>query len=169
MDARTTPPAARVPVLLGLGVFAAYLLLCWAFALGKARPAWAEAVPDVWWLGGWQMFTLTDRENELLRAEARVDGAWVPLELETLFPTRWESGLRFDRSSFWRNKGTMRVLAEATCGRHPQHPDRVRFHAVAWRKRLGRAPLPVPADAKRTDLLEWACGRPVPQPRGRRL
>lgn len=161
MDAHTTPPWARVPILLAFSVLVAYFVVCWWIALGAQRPAWTASLPDIWWFGNWQMFTLTDKHNEILQAEAEISGAWQDVKLDVLFPTRWESGLRFGRSGFWQSGARLRTLAAATCGRQPQAPTRVRFYTLSWPKRLGRPPIP-PKKAKRKDLLTWDCSKPWP-------
>lgn len=169
MDARTTPGWARIPILLGLGLLAAYFLGGWAFALGAPRPAWAVKLGDIWWLGNWQMFTLTDREARLFVAEAEVDGTWQRFDMQALFPARWESGHRFNRSSWLGRPAVMRVVGQATCGRHPDAPTRVRFYQLRWRKRLGRSPLPPPEQARVSEPFTWDCARAVALPRGRRI
>jgi hypothetical protein len=158
-DARTTPRMLRVPILLGLAVLAAYYVDCWRHALGNGEP---DALR---FLATWQMFTLRDATHSEVFAEEEVDGAWGPVDLEALFPTRWESGPRYARSSFWKSPARMQVLAASTCGRSPDHPTKVRFHVERWPKTLGSLKQPK-KKMKREELVEWTCGRPVALPRG---
>lgn len=169
MVERTTPAWARLPVLAGLAVLAAYFVACWSFALGAERPAWAERVGEVWWVGNWQMFTVTDVDARLFVAEAEVDGAWQPVDIQALFPARWESGHRFNRAAWLGRPSVLRVVGQATCRRHPERPTRVRFYGLRWKKKLGRSPLPPPRNARSTEPFEWDCARTVALPKGRRF
>jgi hypothetical protein len=158
-DARTTPRALRLPVLVLLVALAGYFFNCWQNALGEGEPSFAR------WFATWQMFTLRDPGHAILYGEAEVDGAWQPIDLEKLFPTRWESGPRYARSAFWQSPTKMRVFAAATCGRLPVRPRRVRFHAERFKKTLGQLTQPK-RGLKKQDLIEWYCDRPVPLPQG---
>ena len=109
-DVRTTPPWARVPYLCFLALVTLYLVSCFHFALRERPPKWV-------WFGYWQMFSLYDRGSADLEAEMLVEGSWKPLDLPEVFPTRWESGYRYSRSSFRRSKGRVRVLAASACQR----------------------------------------------------
>lgn len=162
-DARTTPRGLRIPVLGLLVLLAGYNAWCWKNALGEGAPSMAR------WFATWQMFTLRDTNHSELFGEAYVDGAWVNVDLEALFPTRWESGPRYARSSFWQSNPKLRVLAGATCGRHPDKPTRVRFRVERWRKTLGSVKQPKKKKFESKELLDWSCDRPVPLPRGRVL
>ncbi len=161
-DSRTTRPALRIPVLLLLLALGAYNAWCWQNALGSGEPSLAR------WFATWQMFTLRDPGHSEVQAEALIGTEWRPIDLEALFPTRWESGPRYARSSFWKSTPRMRVLAASTCGRHPDHPARVRFSVEKWEKTLGS--LEQPKRKPRTQaLLEWPCDRAVALPGGRAL
>ncbi|MDP2311587.1 MAG: hypothetical protein Q8P41_01675 [Pseudomonadota bacterium] len=161
-DARTTPPALRIPILACLLALGAYNVWCWQNALGSGEPSLPR------WFATWQMFTLRDPGHAELFGDVLVAGEWKPVELESLFPTRWESGPRYARSSFWKSIPRMRVLAASTCTRHPEHPTRVRFRVDRWDKTLGS--LKQPKRKLRTeDLLEWDCTRPAPLPAGKPL
>lgn len=161
-DARTTPRALRLPVLALLVCFAGYNFWCYQNALWTGAPSVAR------WFATWQMFTLLDGGHSELVAEAEIGGVWEPVELEALFPTRWESGPRYARSSFWETTSKLRVLGAATCGRHPEHPTRVRFHSERWKKTLGTT-RQKKRNLKTQELLEWSCARPVSLPKGRPL
>jgi hypothetical protein len=162
LDARTTPPALRIPILACLVLLAGYNGWCWKNALGEGEPSLAR------WFATWQMFTLRDPGHSVVRAEVEVAGAWTPIDLEALFPTRWESGPRYARTSFWKSTARMRVLAAATCGRHPDHPTRARFSVDRWKKTLGSS-----GSRRRgltsEELLDWSCARDVSLPQGRPL
>lgn len=159
-DARTTPPLLRVPVLALLVALAGYNAWCWKHALGQGEPSFAR------FFATWQMFTLRDPGHSELFADGQFGGEWRPIELEELFPTRWESGPRYARSSFWKSTGRLRVLAQATCGRHPDKPTRVKFRVERWKKTLGSVKQPKKKlDTK--EVLDWSCDRPVPLPRGK--
>lgn len=165
----TTPPGRQLPILALLVALACYFFACYWPALEERQPAWVQEHPWVWWMGNWQMFTLLDTGQSLVVAERRVDGAWSAIELEALFPTRWESGPRYARSSFFNNPHNLAVLGAATCGRLPQRPERVRFFRLTWAKRLGRLDRVPPRKVKRRELLEWDCAQTVALPTGRRL
>lgn len=160
--ARTTHPALQVPVLLGLGMLAAYFIACYAFALesGRVPPRWLP--PVALWMGNWQMFTLLDKGHSALAAEMGSEAAgFAPVDLDALFPYRWESGPRYARASFRRSRVHLEILGEATCGRLAARgepaPEAVRFVELRWKKRLGRAKQP--ADhATRKELFTWRCG-----------
>lgn len=161
-DTRTTRPALRIPVLALLFALGAYNVWCWQNALGSGEPSLAR------WFGTWQMFTLRDPGHSELYAEANVDGAWKEVDLEALFPTKWESGPRYARSSFWKSVPRMRVLAASTCSRHADHPTRVRFRVERWDKTRGQ--LLQPKRRLRTEeILDWPCEREVTLPPGRLL
>lgn len=161
-DSRTTPPALRIPILALLLALGVYNVWCWDNALGRGEPSLLR------WFATWQMFTTRDPGHSEVFAEAMVGAEWRPVDLDALFPTRWESGARYARSSFWKSTPRMRVLAASTCGRHPESPARVRFRVEKWDKTLGS--LEQPKRRLRTDeLLEWSCDRDVKLPAGRPL
>lgn len=165
-DARTTPRWLRLPVLVLLGVFATYNVWCWRNALHEGAPvSEPHGFAEARWFATWQMFTLLDPGHSELVAEAEVNGTWEAVDLETLFPTRWESGPRYARSGFWENGARLRVLAAATCGRHPSHPTRVRFHSERWPKTLGKMKQPK-KKLRKEDLLDWDCAKTVRLPAG---
>ena len=161
-NARTTPKPLRVPVLLALVLLGGYFLDCWHNALGQGEPSFAH------YFATWQMFTLRDPTHSVVFGEAEVGGVWEPVDLEALFPTRWESGPRYARSSFWKSPPKMKVLAASTCVRHPEQPAAVRFHVERWPKTLGSVKQPK-RKMKREDLVEWTCGRTLSLPAGRPL
>ncbi len=168
-DARTTPRWLRLPALGLLGLVATWFLLSYSFALGAPKPEWARPHPWVWWFASWEMFTLRDPGAHLVKGKALYDGKWVDIDLEALFPTKWESGPRYARSAFFKNPPSMRVVADSTCGRLERRPDRVRFEHVYWDKTLGQPSRVPPKDAKRNLLLDHRCGSPVRRPQGVRL
>jgi hypothetical protein len=159
-DVRTTPKWAQIPYLVFLALVVVYLSSCFHFALRERPPKWV-------WFGYWQMFSLYDRGSADLEAEVRFDDEWQPIDLTELFPTRWESGYRYSRSSFRRSKGRLRVLAGSVCLRAPRRPSMVRLHQVTWKKQLGSFTERV--DEQREKVLEHRCGTPVKLVGGRRL
>jgi hypothetical protein len=159
-DVATTPRWAQLPYLCFLALVCVYLVSCFHFALRERPPKWV-------WFGYWQMFSLFDRTSGDLEAEIGVDGDWHPVDLPSLFPTKWESGYRYSRSSFRRSKGRLRVLAASTCLRASSRPERVRFVQVSWHKQLGS--FDTHLDETRTLLLEHRCGTPVKLAGGRQL
>lgn len=159
-DVRTTPKWAQIPYLIFLGLVVVYLLSCFHFALRERPPKWV-------WFGYWQMFSLYDQGSADLEAEGRFGDEWRALDLPTLFPTHWESGYRYSRSSFRRSKGRLRVLAGSTCLRSTPRPSIVRINQVTWKKQLGS--FSVRLDEKRETVLEHRCGTPVNLVGGRRL
>jgi hypothetical protein len=171
-DARTTPRWLQLPGLIFLLLLSGYFLTAYAAALGKDPPQVVREHPYAFWFGTWQMFTLLDRRHSVLESEVLIDGAWQPLELETLFPYRWESGPRYERSSFWSNRARLRVLAHAACTRLEDQQgisaEQLRFHSVRWGKTLGSQTQPR-KKAKTEELLVWTCGQSVSLPKGRRL
>jgi hypothetical protein len=167
----TTPPGRQVPGLIGLSLVAAYFLLCMSMALKDEYPPFLEAHPYVLWLGNWQMFTVLDRRHVILEAEALAEGQWETVDLEALFPTRWESGPRFGRPSFPEKKSRMYILAQSTCRRMEaagQAPAQVRFRQVRWLKRPGESDQSR-RDPERRNLITWTCSDEFPLPTGVRL
>ena len=159
-DVRTTPKWARVPYLCFLALVCLYLVSCFHFTLRERPPKWV-------WFGYWQMFSLYDRGSADVEAEMLVQGEWKPVDLPDVFPTRWESGYRYSRSSFRRSKGRVRVLAASVCSRVRPRPELVRIHQVSWTKELGSFEKRL--NEKREKLLEHRCGMAVKLPGGRRL
>lgn len=168
-DERTTPRWLRLPALALLAALATWFATSYSFALGASQPAWARPYPWVWWFASWEMFTLRDPGAHLVKAEILVDGKWFPIDLEALFPTQWESGPRYARSSFFTNAPSMRVVADSTCRRLPEPPERVRYFRVTWDKTLGKPSKVPPKNAKRTLLLDHECGATVNRPKGVRF
>jgi hypothetical protein len=142
----------------GLGLLVVYFLACFHFTYAKGAPSWI-------WLGSWHMFTHKSTGASRIDAEAEVDGSWRPIDLDALFPTRWESGPRFALSA--SSKSRMNVVAASACLRHPDHPARVRFTLVRWTSTPGQAG--PPEDVRPERLAEWTCGTPIRLPAGRLL
>lgn len=152
-DARTTPPGLRIPVLLGLVAWVGYFLACGTAALDTDAADWQV-------MGRWQMFTVRNDRWSDIRAEGEVAGAWQPIVLPALFPTRSESGYRYE--GFEGSDKRLGVLAAATCGRSADHPAKVRIYAQRHRLQIGR---PATED-HRKDLLTWDCADTVQLPKG---
>ena len=168
-DARTTPPWLRAPAVGLIGLTALWFALSYGFALGGAQPAWARPWPWVWWFANWEMFTLLDDHASRVGAEAMYDGEWHNIHLEELFPSRWESGPRYDRPAFYNRKDYMAVLGDSTCGRLERKTDRLRFYRVTWKKTPGVATRREPKGTNRRYFFDWTCGQPAPRPQGVRL
>jgi hypothetical protein len=157
VDARTTPPALRVPALAALALLAGYFLVAFSYALTPNLPAWAK------W-GNWQMFSVAGTTNSALEGEAEVDGEWVHLDLDTLFPSRFESGPRY-RQLRGRPGPGMQVLADSACDRDPRKPPRVRMYDVRWPIVPGEDPY-LRKGQERDLVLEWRCERTAKRPKG---
>lgn len=152
-DRSTTPRVLRIPVLILLAAWACYFGAAYHAGLTKGAP---------WWLAiaRWQMFTLRADGNTHIVAEQYRDSAWAPLDLAALFPTRWESGPRYDDTD--DSPGALKMLAAAACGRMADPPQRIRLLAEKSRLVPG-----VGAKVRGTkELLNWECGRTVRLPGG---
>lgn len=158
-DRRTTPTALRLPVLGALAAVALYFAACLTQDLAERKSTWA-----IW--GGWQMFTVGSWWNTVVEADAWIDGAWQPMDLEALFPSQFESGPRY-RNIKQRGRA-MDVLADSACDRDPRQPEKVRIVLVKWKNRLGVSPHLRPG-ATREPVMEWACSRTARRPGGVRL
>jgi len=167
-DARTTPRWLRVPALLFLAALVAYQGTAYHFALEKTAPAWLMRSPYTFWPATWQMFTFLDKRHSRVEVLAYVDGEWEERDLEALFPYRWESGPRYARSSFRKNRTRMRTLAQASCHRMEPRPEKVRFTVTRWTKTLGSTEQPKKG-AKAEPILDWDCEDRVRLPRGKVL
>ena len=170
-SSRTTPRWLRVPVLVGLLGLGSYFSICYSAALSSAPPSFVRSHPYFFWFGTWQMFTLRDRRHSRIEARAQMGEQWQDIDLESIFPYRWESGPRYARSSFRKNRTRMQTLAQATCGRLAQRegqlPERVEFVLHQWSKTLGSSEQPK-EDLNIRELLDWDCSRTVRLPKGAR-
>ena len=100
-------------------------------------------------------------DNYQLDGEAYVNGRWESLSLEEMYPTRWESGHRYQRGPFRRSKIRMRTLAASTCHRDARDPKAVRFIQKRWKRRLGTTDQSI-RDPEVKVLLSWDCQTPWP-------
>lgn len=157
-DERTTPPWARPFALVFLYALVVYFQLCFYYDMKDDDPWWTA-------YGSWQMFTTRGARHGALDAEALIDGEWRPFDLEPLFPTRWDSGPRYARSSFRANTSLVRTLADSACDRHPDKPERVRLTDVSWPVTIGEREQPR-NDAKRTVRIDWKCSETARRPKG---
>ena len=165
---RTTPSWARVPVLVGLALLVAYLLVCVGHTLGRRAPTGILAdQPGILWFGTWEMFTIRDIGNTEVRARAHIDGSFQDVDLEALFPTRWESGPRYQRTA-WKVEYLGQMLAYSTCQRLPE-ARAVELTKVTWVKEIGRYDAEPPPDAKHEVVLVWPCHETPELPPGTRL
>ncbi|MFK7928230.1 MAG: hypothetical protein AB8H79_08570 [Myxococcota bacterium] len=146
----TTPRWLRLPALILLFSVAVYFLAGFHFAMEDSKPRWV-------WMGVWSMFTGRDRTQNEVRAEALIEGEWHQVELDVLFPYRWESGRRFERRNVYGSGRRLKALASATCTRLSERPQAVRFQRASWRKRLGDFDQS-PAKESVKNLGEFSCG-----------
>jgi hypothetical protein len=157
-DDRTTPGLLRLPALAALGLLASYFVACFWYALDEeGKPLWS-----VW--GNWQMFSVGGRHNNDLDAEAEIDGEWVALDLQTLFPSRFDSGPRYrqlrNRPGPW-----METLADSACDRDPRHPTAIRLYDARWKLVPGEDPY-LRKGVVRKRILHWKCDRVAKRPGG---
>jgi len=109
------------------------------------------------------MFTLKDDSAHAFEARARVDGAVVPVDLEALFPTQWESGSRFQRAAN-RARPVADAVCHAICERHPDQPAAVELIEVRWTRTPGVWEPDPPERATRKTLMQWSCGQELELP-----
>ncbi len=169
-DRRTTPPALRLPGLVFLLLMAGYQALAFRYALSDPQtwPDWLKEHSFSLWPATWSMFTTRDRSHTLLEARARYPEGWQDVDLNAVFPSRWESGPRYIRKPFWRSRTYNKTLAWSLCGRLERRPLAVEITKVEWRKTLGQVEQPR-KDEERTRLIGWDCEERLTLPQGRRL
>ena len=166
-DARTTPPPLRWVGLVFLFVLAGYFALCANATLKSFDTPFGRDHYWATWMGSWWMFTYRTRQNTAVELEADRGGQWEPVDAAALFPTRWESGLRFERPYFRMSRNLTGALAQATCRRLSkagEPTDAVRVSEVKWAKTLGSAEQPRNKDLTEKVLLEFRCSDTVPLP-----
>lgn len=176
-DARTTPQWLRLPVLALCVLMIVVFASAWYETKDDSPRTWIGRHYSVYWMANWSMFTNRNRTQQMLDAHAQYeeDGEWERVYMGQWFTARWESGLRFERRAFIRSPSRLRVLGAALCGRmdvlpEAERPYAVRFTEVSWRKTLGQRRQPRKKRVKRTERLEWECGREPPSPpKGRRI
>jgi hypothetical protein len=154
---RTTPPALQLPTLVALALLAVYFMAAFTYAFDLEMPAWAK------W-GNWQMFSEGGNHNSALDAEVRIDGEWEPVDLTTLFPSRYESGPRYRQLRNRPGPG-LQVLADSACDRHPGHPTQIRLIDVRWPIVPGEDPY-ARTGAVRHKILDWRCDKTAKRPGG---
>ena len=113
------------------------------------------------------MFSVYSSHSADLEAEILVAETWQSVDLTSLFPTRWESGYRYSRSSFRRSESRMKVLAASVCVRVPVRPELIRIHQTSWKMQPGSFDKRI--EEKREQLVEHRCGTPVQLPGGKRM
>lgn len=174
-DARTTPGLLRVPAL----VFCAALSTLFFSAFLKCKDdfgsVWLDRYPWVHWMSNWSMFTPRNRWQKAVDIQYFTAGEWHPIDGGQYFPTVWESGYRWDRTSFRDSRYKMSTLGAAFCGRMTADegtpaPERVRFIEVKWKKTLGQTEQPREKWVRYKLLHDHRCGDPAPEgPKGFRL
>ncbi|MBM4368187.1 MAG: hypothetical protein FJ102_18390 [Deltaproteobacteria bacterium] len=160
-DRRTTPDALRWPALGLLVLTFAYFGACYRYALSPDMPAWSYPAQ-------WSMFTEKETWHHDVGAQMSVDGVVSTVDLEALFPSRWDSGPRYVRGPFRNNPRRMTTLAQAICRRAEPKPDRVVAGDVRWRARIGVPASDRPVVEQRV-LVDFDCDEEYPLPAGRRL
>lgn len=162
-DVRTTPGWLQPIGLLALGAAILYVLFGFHFVFRDRAPHYGV-------LAYWSMFTAGGHTNSILVAEGTWGEETRPVDLAELFPTRWESGYRFSRSSFKRNTGRLSVLGASACRRIDEAtgdpPNMIDFYVVRWSKVPGSNERRNP---RKDHKLAWDCRRVVRLPGGRRL
>ena len=166
-DVRSTPPPLRWVGLAFLFALAGYFALCANATLRSFDTPFGRDHYWATWMGSWWMFTYRTRQNTTLELEAERGGQWEPVDAAELFPTRWESGLRFERPYFRMSGHLTAALAQATCRRLEKAgkpTESVRVNEVRWAKKLGSAEQPRDRDLKVKELLTLPCDQIVPLP-----
>lgn len=175
LDSKTTPKWLQLPGLLLLLALGGYFALANVSVYASNPPQVVLQNPYTFWFGTWKMFTVRERYHASLEVRAEVDGQWRTVDLESMFPYRWESGPRYARSVFRRSGSRMRTLAQATCQRyenlHDVRPSTLVFTEVKWRKTLGQRQQPRGEDNREQHrpVLQWSCSQAYPLPKGARL
>ena len=160
-DVRELPRWTRPFVFLLLTVVAAYQVEGTMISVAPGKlPGWTR-LPYAY-MAAWDMFSGVGSRHHALVVEAEYGGVREPLDVEALFPTRWESGLRFERPSLYHTPKFRRVAA-AICGRAAaaapaRPPEAVVLTDVAWPRRPGRHPGKPGPKAEREELLHYTCG-----------
>lgn len=155
-DVRTTPAAARVPVLLALLLLGLYLLGGVASAeAGFADPDGSARMERVFWLGRWRMFTDLRTRHSGIDAELRRDGAWAPVDLAAVYPSRWDEGPGWLRDDFVDDAPRVRRLVLDLCRR--TGADAARLTRVRWQKTLGQREPPRGEGEERRVLWDGPC------------
>lgn len=170
-DVRTTPPPLRWVGLTFLFGLAFYFALCANATLRSFDTPFGRDHYWASWMGSWWMFTYRTKMNTAVELEAERAALWEPVDAQALFPTRWESGLRFERPYFRQVPYLTALLAQATCRRLERAgspADSVRVTEVRWAKTLGSAEQ-TRRDAAVKVLLTLPCSKTVELPPGRRL
>ena len=163
IDARTTSPKLRIPVLVFLGTLLAYFSMCMVLEFHEG-PGRARILAPYRLYGQWNMFTLKAVWQKQLRATALRDGQWVGVDLADMNKARWESGPRYQRPQYLRKTGYLPLLTNSICKRLDPPAPKVRLHRVKWRRRLGDTQ--EPKDQKVLDLITWDCKRSIRRPKG---
>lgn len=139
-----------------------FFISCFKYGTASYIPKWAR-------IGLWRMFTYKTSNHSDLRAIASFDDGWKEINLRELFPSKWDSGYRFQRAVFWRNKTRMRMLAASTCVRLEGKATELKFYQDYW-KIVPGIPASSPESKKNVKEkfnLHWYCGSPVYTPIGK--
>lgn len=174
-DARTTPGWLRVPALVFCLALSTLFFSSFLKCKDDVSGVWLDRYPWVHWMSNWSMFTPRNRWQKAVDIEYQSDGDWHAVDGMDYFPTRWESGFRWDRTSFRDSSTKMRTLGAAFCGRmtadlESPSPDRIRFIEVKWKKTRGQLEQPRERWVRYKLLHDHRCGDPAPSgPKGVRL
>jgi hypothetical protein len=140
-------------VLIALSV---YFLASFHFVM-HSPPRWAT------W-GTFGMFTKTGNMASTHKARVRRDGVWRELDLQEVFPFRWETGHRFHAQT--SPKGLL-VVAGSACRRMEPMPEAIELTVVRWTLTPYRSKSRWRTEDKPPVVFQ--CGTPVPLPDGRTL
>jgi hypothetical protein len=145
----TTAPAFRPVVLALLASLVLYHVVCFAIPYGDDVPTWALPAR-------WQMFTERSSSSGALHARVLTPSGWQEVNLEGMFPTRWESGLRVAGKRFRAKGRRTYTLAHSICQRHPEAPSAVELSSSVSAKQAGVRSIP-DETAVKTRFLVWNC------------
>lgn len=155
------PPAWTRPFMLVLVVLvAAYQVEGTLLAVSPGSIPRAVHLPHAY-LASWDMFSGVGGKHRILEVQGVYGGVPERLDVERLFPTRWESGLRFERSALYHSP-KMRRVAAAICGRAAKAsparaPEAVILSEVSWPRKAGRKAGRPGAKAEREEILTYRC------------
>ncbi len=142
-----------------------YFLATFHFALKQSLPEWSI-------YGNFQMFTFRSLSHVKVRAEIvkmlEYEKQIEPVNLEDLFPSKWESGPRYQRASFLSSPTKMRIFAKSICHRSKVHTGEVRIYRDTWPVTAGVHPNE--AKSKITEMIMvFQCQQKIRLPNGREL
>lgn len=117
------------------------------------------------WTGLWVMFTYKSGRHKTMTFEAYQNEEWKRLPMEEWYPTKWESGYRWERRPVYASKSRQLPFAHAACERSGS--SAVRIVMYQWRKTVGQKEQPM-ENPRTTVLNTFRCEdieRYLPSPR----